>query len=188
MKSRKEEIKSAAARLFRKKGYSATSMRDIAAAVGIQAASIYNHIKSKQELLQELLLNIAHLFEKGMEEIKGSSLTPTEKMEKLIALHVRLTVENTDSIALIAGEWIHLEGPKSEEYLTIRNAYELDFKAVINAGKAAGHFKENDTEIVLFSILSTMRWLYTWYSKNRKFNAVELEKQMIDCLLGGIKK
>ncbi|MFT4973632.1 MAG: AcrR family transcriptional regulator, partial [Saprospiraceae bacterium] len=65
MKSRKEEIKSAAARLFRKKGYSATSMRDIATAVGIKAASIYNHFKGKQELLQMLLMNIAYLFEKG---------------------------------------------------------------------------------------------------------------------------
>ena len=188
MKSTKEEIKSAAARLFRKKGYSATSMRDIATAVGIKAASIYNHFRGKQELLQELLLNIAYLFEKGMAEIGNSSLPPAEKMEKLIGLHVRLTVEHTDAIALIAGEWMHLKDPVLTEYVTIRNTYEQDFKSIIEAGKSDGHFKEHDTEIILFSILSTMRWLYTWYSRNTAYNQVELEKQMVDCLLNGIKK
>jgi len=188
MQSRKEEIKSAAARLFRKKGYSATSMRDIATAVGIKAASIYNHFKGKQDLLQDLLLNIAHLFEKGMAEIESSSLPPAEKMEKLIALHVRLTVEHADAIALIAGEWMHLKDPVLTEYVTIRNTYEQDFKSIIEAGKTDGYFKDHDTEIILFSILSTMRWLYTWYSRHKSYNQVELEKQMTDCLLNGIKK
>jgi len=187
MKSTKEQIREAAARLFRKKGYKATSMRDIAAKVDIKAASIYNHFKSKQDLLQELLMEIARKFEKGMKEIQNSSLRSDEKMERLIALHVRLTVENTDTIALIAGEWVHLEDPVSTTYLTIRNTYEEDFKSIIDDGKSKGVFKDNETEIVLFSILSTLRWLYTWYSKNRAYNQIELERQIIDCLLKGIK-
>ena len=184
----KIQIQEAAARLFRKKGYSATSMRDIAAVVDIKAASIYNHFKSKQELLQHLLLGIAQLFQKGMAEIKESSLSPIEKLERLIALHVRLTVEHTDAIALIAGEWVHLENPVATEYIAIRDAYEADFKSIIEAGKSTGVIKDHDTEIILFSILSTMRWLYTWYSKNKNYNQVELERQMIDCLLMGVKK
>ena len=55
MQSRKEEIRSCAARLFRKKGYKATSVRDIAQAVGVKPASLYNHINSKEELLLSLI-------------------------------------------------------------------------------------------------------------------------------------
>lgn len=188
MKSRKETIKSCAARLFRKKGYKATSMREIAKAVGIEAPSIYNHIKSKEELLRDLLLEMAHLFTKGMKEVNNCTLNPMEKMEKLIDLHVRLTVEHTDAIALIAGEWVHLKDPALQEYISLRDSYELAFKNIIEAGKTTGFFKDIDTDIVLFSILSTLRWLYTWYGKNKTYNLVELERQMKHCLIDGIKK
>jgi|AntRauTorckE5430_2_1112549.scaffolds.fasta_scaffold01971_5 AcrR family transcriptional regulator len=186
MKSRKEEIKSCAARLFRKKGFKATSMRDIAEAVGIKAASIYNHIQSKQELLGELLLEIAKIFTKEMADIQTAQLNTQQKLERLIALHVRLTVEHTDAIALISGEWVHLDEPLKQEYLILRDDYESHFKAIIAQGKVEKLFKNLDTEIILFSTLSTLRWLYSWYSRNKTYNQIELERQMTECLMNGI--
>ena len=188
MISRKEAIKNAAARLFRKRGFKATSMRDIAEAVGIKAASIYNHIKSKQELLSELLMEIAIVFTKEMRMIQQTSLDAKQKLERLIALHVRLTIEHTDAIALIAGEWVHLEEEEKLQYVRLRDEYENQFKSIIEQGKAEGLFKQLDTEIILFSTLSTLRWLYSWYSRNRDFDPIELEQQMTACLIHGMLK
>ncbi|MFK7946795.1 MAG: TetR/AcrR family transcriptional regulator [Saprospiraceae bacterium] len=185
MISRKEEIKKAAARLFRKRGYKATSMRDIAEAVGIKAASIYNHIKSKQELLSGLLMEIATIFTKEMELIQNTSLDAQKKLERLIALHVKLTIEYTDAIALIAGEWVHLEEHEKQQYITLRDSYENQFTAIIEQGKSEGLFKNIETEIILFSTLSTLRWLYSWYSRNRSFNPIDLEQQITECLMNG---
>ena len=188
MKSRKEVIKETAALLFRQRGYSATSMRDIAKEVGIKAASIYNHIESKQHLLSELLLDMAILFTEGMEAINSSSLNATLKLENLIKLHVRLTVEHTDSIALIVGDWIHLEEPARAQFIDLRNNYEEEFKNIIESGKKGNLIDDIDTEIILFSTLSTLRWLYSWYIKNDEYNIEELESHMTQCLLNGIKK
>lgn len=188
MISRKEAIKNAAARLFRKRGFKATSMRDIAEAVGIKAASIYNHIKSKQELLSELLMEIAIIFTKEMRMIQQTSLDAKQKLERLIALHIRLTIEHTDAIALIAGEWVHLEEEEKLQYVQLRDEYENQFKSIIEQGKAEGLFKQLDTEIILFSTLSTLRWLYSWYSRNRDFDPIELERQMTACLIHGMLK
>ena len=188
MISRKEAIKNAAARLFRKRGFKATSLRDIAEAVGIKAASIYNHIKSKQELLSELLMEIAIIFTKEMRMIQQTSLDAKQKLERLIALHVRLTIEHTDAIALIAGEWVHLEEEEKLQYVRLRDEYENQFKSIIEQGKAEGLFKQLDTEIILFSTLSTLRWLYSWYSRNRDFDPIELERQMTACLIHGMLK
>jgi len=188
MKSKRENIKECAAKLFRKKGYKATSMRDIAQEVGVEAASLYNHIKSKQELFQELLLQMANLFTKGMDEINESSYTPLIKLEKLISMHVKFAVEYTDSISLITHEWVHLEGTPLDEFTALRDTYEKKFEDIIKDCITEGYFSPVNSEIALFSILSTLRWLYSWYTKQNNLNPVELEKEFIHCLLDGLKK
>lgn len=188
MKSRKEQIKDAAAYLFRKKGYKATSMKDIADAMDIKAASLYNHIKSKQELLSELSLEIAHAFTNGLTDIENSSLTGLEKLKKIVGLHVRLTIDHTDAIALVTSEWVHLE-ETYDEYLSLRVAYENRFKKIIEACIEEGDIAEVQVDIAIFSVLSSLHWLYSWYSKNKdKIGAVELENQMVKCLIEGLIK
>lgn len=187
--TKKELIKDQAARLFRKRGYKATSMQDIAEAVGMKAASLYNHIASKQEILQELLMPIAQLFSKGMEDINNSSHRPIEKLEKLIGLHVRLTVENANAIALITGEWVHLnedDGTLSR-YKVLRASYESQFKQILKDCVQENQLEPINIDIALFSILSTLHWLYSWYNHHPEISPVELEKQIIHCLLNGLK-
>ena len=184
--SKKESIKQHAARLFRLKGYSATSMRDLAQEVGMEAASLYNHIQNKQEILVELLMHIAEIFTEGMENIQASSLSPREKMERLIALHIRYTVEKPDAIAIITSEWVHLEEPHHKAYLQLRSAYEANIQSIITSGIKAGQFAKVDPKIASFSVLSTLRWLYSWHHQQESINPVELEQKMIQCLLDGI--
>lgn len=187
-KSRKEIIKECAAKLFRKKGYSATSMQDIAAAVGIKAASLYNHIQSKQELLGDILMPMAKYFTKGMDDIFTSSLNPMEKLERLIALHVRLAIEHTNEISLITGEWVHLEEPTLSDYTALRQDYEEKFRHIIKDSIDEGYIENVNVEIALFSILSTLHWLYSWYDRHRDISPIELEKHLIQSLLTGLSK
>ncbi len=187
MQNRKNDIRRTAARLFRKKGYGATSMRNIADGVGIQAASIYNHFKSKQILLQDLLMLPAMLYTKEMQAVKNSTLSPREKIEKLIRHHVRMAVEHTDSVALIVADWAHLEGDVRTHFFQLREDYEADFKEIIEIGKTNGAFNPNiNTDVAVFSILSTLRWLFSWYNRNKSFDVEELEEQMMRVLLHGL--
>lgn len=187
MQNRKEEIRAAAAELFRKKGYGATSMRDIADSVGIKAASIYNHFKGKQELLQDLLMQPAALYTEEMQRVKASGISGRQKLEQLIKHHVKMSVEQTDAVGLIVGEWAHLEGEARREFIEMRNDYEADFYAIIEEGKRAGAFRQDiNTDVAVFSILSTLRYLFSWYSRNREFSVSELEQQMVRQLSGSI--
>ena len=160
--NRKKQILKGAARLFRKRGFTATSMRDIASELQIEAPSLYNHIKGKQEILQILLLELARSFTLGMEVIISSTLTYEEQLEGLIRLHVDLTIKHPNGMALLTSDWVHLEEPAFSEYVSMRDEYELSF------------------------ILSTLRWLYSWVLKNPEINPIELEKEMIENLLSGI--
>lgn len=185
--NRKTHIKNTAARLFRKRGFKATSMQDIADVLEIKAASLYNHIGSKQEILQELLFNIAHAFTSGMKDIKASSLDNYEKLEALIDLHVELTLKYRDSIALITGEWVHLEEPYLDDYRKLREQYESDFMNILKSCKDEKLISDKvNLDLALFSILSTLHWLYNWYNKNKDISKIELSKQLKDLLLKGI--
>ena len=188
MKSKRQQIKDQAADLFRKQGYKATNMRQLAEAVGVKAASLYNHISNKEELLQELLMDMAHLFTKSMSTVKSSSLAPVQKLERLIADYVRYTVEYTDAISLLTGEWVHLADRPKKEFLKLRDNYEDGFRQILNECIQAGDFKKIDVDIALFSTLSTLRWLYSWYSKHQQTNPLELERQVTRLLIDGLRK
>ena len=187
-KSRKQEILDCAAQLFRKQGFKGTSVKEIAGAIGIEPPSLYNHISSKNKILEELLMQMAHLFTQGMTEISDSSLSPLEKLEKLVGLHVRLTVQHTDAIALITGEWVHLSNDAKPAYLSLRNDYEQKFKSILEEAQQLQQIRIIDIDIALFSMLSTLHWLYSWYSRQDNVNPIELEKQIITCLIKGLKQ
>ena len=188
MKSKRQQIKDHAARLFRKRGYKATNMRDLAEAVGVKAASLYNHISNKEELLQELLMDMARLCTESMANVQASSLGPVEKLERLIADYVRYTVEHTDATSLLTGEWVHLDEKPKQEFLSLRDNYEDGFRQILTDCMATGHFNKIDVDIALFSTLSTLRWLYSWYSKHRAINLLELETQITKMLIDGLRK
>ena len=162
-------------------------MRDIAKAMGMEAASLYNHIDSKQAILSELLLQIAQEFTEGMAKVQAMKLASINKLESLVSLHVQLTIKYHDSISLIPSEWVHLEGSSIREFTKLRDHYESAFKNVIKACIKEGSLRKHNIEISSFSILSTLRWLYSWYSKNKKIDVNLLEKEIIQSLIYGLK-
>lgn len=187
MKTRKEHILDESARLFRKKGFAATSVQDIAEAVGIKAASLYNHISSKQEILQEICIPISEAFSDGMKNILASSLTSIERLEAVVNLHVTLTQHFKDKMALITGDWIHLEGDALSTFKKLRKLYEKDFIQILDACKTEGHIDPSiNTEISLFSILSSLHWLYSWRERHQDMSSIDLEKQLRKCLISGL--
>lgn len=184
--NRKQDIILKAARLFRKKGFSSSSMRDIASNVGIEAPSLYNHIKSKHEILEILLLEIAEDFTKGMNSICESDKKASHLLKEIIDLHITLTIEKTDQIALLTHEWINLTGDAKEEFIKHRNEYEVNFRKVIEKGIQNGEFKNLHIDLTVFSTLSTLRWLYAWYKSNPEMDILRLRKDMYTLLVDGL--
>jgi len=132
------------------------------------------------------LLEMAEEFTTGMRSIETSNLTSYEKLERLIKLHIDLTIENPDVMALLTSDWVHLEEPAFSQFASLRNNYEKEFKEILKSALETSKGKTNDVDITLFSILSTLRWLYSWYLKNKGMNSIELERQLVQTLLKGI--
>ncbi len=183
--TRKQEIIKAAALLFKEKGYSAVTMRDIAQHLGIKAASLYNHIKAKQEILTSIIVSLAEEFTAEMDQIIAADATNTEKLELIIALHVAITTNNPNGMATLNADWMHLE-EKMEHYLTLRTNYEQNFKSVITAGIKNNEIKAVDSKIVTLSILATLRSLYLWLPESEHKNQDTLTASLSEVLLKGV--
>jgi len=184
--TRKQEIITIAASLFKEKGYSAVSMRDIAKAMDIKAASLYNHISGKQEILSTLILEVAEAFTSKMSAITSEALTPLQKIKRVIEIHIDITVNYAENIATLNNDWMHLEGEDLKRVVKMREDYEENFRSIIKQGISQGDIKPQHPEVILFSILSTLRTLYLWNEKRGKMDVNVLKKDMVGVLINGI--
>lgn len=161
-------------------------MRDIARSEGMEAPSLYNHIKSKQEILSVLLMEIANEFISGMELVEVMEANYQKKVEALIALHVKISFNKRDAISLLTHDWRQLEEPTFSEFVEIRQDYEDRFRSIIQTGIKRGEFKDIHPDVSLFALLSTLRWLHVRYGRKGIMSEDEMTEQLIKALMGGV--
>lgn len=183
--TRRGEIIQTAAKLFKEKGYSAVTMRDLAMAMNMKAASLYNHIHSKQDILKAIIISLAETFTQGMDTIKKSECKSIEKLNLIVALHVDITTKNTYGMASLNNDWMHLE-EQLDYYLELRKNYEQDFLTIIKTGIVHNEIINANPEIVMFSVLSTLRSLYLWIPKKETIDSKQLAQNLTNILIYGI--
>ncbi|RKE91968.1 TetR/AcrR family transcriptional regulator [Ichthyenterobacterium magnum] len=185
--TRKEEIISTAAKLFKEKGYSAVTMRDLASAMGIKAASLYNHISSKQDILKVIIISLAESFTEGMAVIQSSNDLCLDKLRQIVKLHITISSQNVYGMASLNNDWMHLE-EQLEYYLKLRHDYENDFRNILKQGIDSNEVIDKNLDVMLFSMLSTLRSLYLWIPKKEDLNLEELAANLSNVLINGINK
>ena len=101
-------------------------------------------------------------------------------------LQQQITIEKTDALACLNNDWMHLEKLDLENYLMMRNTYEAKMRNIIEQGIQQKELQERNIDLVLFSLLSTLRTLHLWYSKNKEVSPQLLFEEMKQNLLHGI--
>jgi AcrR family transcriptional regulator len=185
--SRKDVIVSKAATLFREKGYKAASMRDLAEAVGVEAASLYNHIKSKSELLHELVFSVANKFVLKLDEIESERITSLEKMEKILRFHISEMINHYEEVYVSDREWKHLSDPYLSNYQNQRRVYRKRLAAIIEEGIRNKEIKSIDAPTVVLIFLHAVSGIESWHRSTKKITAQELEQNMVAILIDGLK-
>ena len=184
--SRKDVIVSKAALLFREKGFKAASMRDLAESVGVEAASLYNHIKSKIELLHEICFGVANRFMHNMEEVESESISSIAKVEKLLRFHISEMVHHYEAVYVSDREWKHLADPYLSNFQNQRRIYRKRFAAIIENGIRNNEIKKIDSATAVLIMLHAISGIESWHRSIQKISAAELEENMITILVGGL--
>jgi AcrR family transcriptional regulator len=186
--TRREVITKAAASLFREKGYKAASMRDLAVKVGVEAASLYNHIRSKTELLHDICFNIANLYWEHLGQVDNSSIPAVEKIEKLLRFQIHQMIDNYEEVYVSDREWRHLAEPYLSNYKNQRRNYRKRFAALIEIGIEQGEFKPIDAPTAVLIMLHAVNGIDSWHRSKDKITAEALEENMITIMIEGLKK
>lgn len=185
--NRKQEIIEKATALFQKQGYAATSMRDLASYIGIEAASLYSHIKSKEELLQIICFQIAEQLFEPVKHIASEDIAADQKLKSFVKSHVEVLTNNTASSAVFFSEWRHLSEPYLSDFLKMREQYEGIFIKVLIEGKRSGIFQFIDAKFTVLALLSSINWLPNWYKKEGQLSPQEIAANVTDVFISGLK-
>jgi AcrR family transcriptional regulator len=186
--TRRDDIVEVSARLFKQKGYAATTMREIAEQVGMEAASMYNHIKGKDELLVDICFRIADEYIVQLTKIETQFSSPIEKIKELIRLHIRIVFEDMDGISVANNEWKHLPEADLIKFKAARRDYETRFAKIIEEGIEQGELNNMNVSVALFTILSAVRWVELWYKSDRGISPEILEENIVNMLMNGLQK
>jgi TetR/AcrR family transcriptional regulator, cholesterol catabolism regulator len=184
--SKRDVIIQKAAGLFKKKGYSSTSMRELAEAVGVEAPSLYNHIGSKSELLQAICFKVADTFTSYLDTTENTAGNSVTGLENMIRFHIRMMLNNFDEVYVANHEWKHLKEPNLSNFLTQRRSYEKRLIVLMETGILAKEFKNNNPYVAVLTILSAVRGLELWQQHKKNISSQVLEDDMVTHLLKGI--
>lgn len=185
--TKKEVIVEAATRLFREKGFKAASMRDLAEAVGVEAASLYNHIQSKEELLQEICFKVANDFNQKCDEIESSNLSTIKRVEAMLRFHIRMMFDHYEMVIVADRDWKHLSDPYLSNFHSQRRIYRKRLAGIIERGIEQKEIKPVDAPTVVLIMLHAVNGIESWHRSKEKISPKQLEENMVLIMIEGLK-
>ena len=183
----REDVIRAAGRLFAERGYHGTSMRDLGDALGLHGSSLYAHVGSKNELLEDLVADGVRQCLALAERVLATPAGPDTKLEALIVGHVELVVANLDTWSTFVNEYRFLADEERSRVVKLRDDYQAAFRRVLRAGVDRSVFRADlDIHRTATLVLSMLNAVPGWYRPDGGQSGVQVGKGIFDLVLGGI--
>jgi AcrR family transcriptional regulator len=159
----RSDVRAAATLLFADQGYRSTGVRDIAEALGIGPTSVYSHIRSKAELLQEIVVDTMDGLLKIQAEAIASTPDVVEQLRRAAESQVRYFVEHPKESIIAIREFRWAEGENLREIQARRHSYRQAFVELLTEGDRQGHLSVENAKIAAFSIIEMAEAVPTWF-------------------------
>lgn len=178
--ARRRELRTAAARLFRKVGYPQATVRDIAKAVGMQSGSIFYYFKTKEDILVDVMNEGMRQFLEAARVPMDDAVHPRMKLRTLLVRHLMtLHQRNNDELAVVLSEWRSLSPRARRQIVAQRDEVEAVWNRVLRE-LADARLISGDIAILRLAILGAANWSVQWYDNKGKLSIDELADQLLD--------
>lgn len=187
----KEAIRRAAIKRIYQHGFEAMKLRDLAEDVGIQAGSLYNYIKYKEDFLYSLLKDVlVELLDGLAKELDGIE-TPLTALETFIAFHLRWHTARREEVFIGNMELRSLSATHSAEIVGLRETYEKKLRDILDWGNKDKIWKVRDSKVTTYAIIAMLTGVCTWYRPRGRLSQdqiIEVYRELVLRGLGLVKK
>ena len=189
--ARREEIVEVAAHVFRDHGFEAATLRDVAAAMGTDRASLYYYFGSKEELLQEIVRQALGRDIATAQAVKRSRASTKDKIAALIEAmvkgydanypHMHVYIEDLGRISRQDSEW-------STDVIARTREYESIVHSILTKGQRDGTLRKDlPVELSALALFGMVNWMHRWYRPNIKWSPEEVAKTFTAIFLDGFE-
>jgi AcrR family transcriptional regulator len=158
------EIRAAALELFATIGYRATTMADLGEAVGMRAPSLYKHVGSKHELLDDIMTGMMEELLRRQRAALALGGDVGERLRRITAVHVQYHAEHRYEAFVGHREIDSLEAPQRARILELRREYETAFRRLVHEGVKLGTFTTSSDRWSSYAILDMGIGVSAWYN------------------------
>jgi AcrR family transcriptional regulator len=182
----RQAILDAATDLLGERDYPATSIRDIARAVGLLPGSMYAYVENKESILYQIVQSGIDRFVAMVEDIADDGQAPDVQIRRAIVGHIQLVSQNPRRVLVVFHQWRYLGPDNRRKVVAMRARYEQFFRDTIDAGIKAGLFRADlDVRYPVFSILGALNWLPEWLPQGAP-DVDAVGERIADLLLDGL--
>lgn len=171
------DLRRAALELFAARGYAAVSMRQIAAAVGVQAGALYLYTPDKQTLLADIMIeHMEDLLDAWAAFPKPAGQGPDAMFEAFVRFHIRHHLSRGPEVFISYMELRSLEPANFARVETLRRSYEAALTEILTAGRASGAFRLADPKLATYALIAMLTGVNTWYRPGGRLSAADIEE------------
>lgn len=187
---RDREVLKAATLVFYRRGYADATVQDVADALGMLKGSLYYYIKSKEELLYRLALEVHDDVDGLLSEVMAlEGLSALERIQEFVARQVEYNVRKLEAISVYHHDVHHLSKPLRSEVVQRWRAHQAVLISLIERAQRDGDVPEDlDAFILAQSVFATMIWIYRWYRPSSSVDIKTLRDTCVAFVTSGITK
>lgn len=186
--TRLEEVLQSAANIFFAKGFHASSIEDVARDVGMLKGSLYYYIKSKDDLLFQLLLAGIEDSDAYIAQHIASEGDPLEQLERAIRAQIDYIIKNRVQFGLFLHEFDSLSGKRQHRLISVMSRYNSRFVELVRRGQEHGKIIPGEPWVIVNGILGMCNWLYRWYDTDEISDPEQVKQIFLRMLLQGIRR
>ena len=180
---KRERILEEAVKLFYARGFTATTLDDIAAELGVTKPFIYTHFRSKVELLAALCKPTIELSMQAVTEAAAQPGTPTARLHRAVTDFTKVVLRRQANIAIYFREEKHLSKESLDEINALRKQFDHALSDLLREGVAAGEFHVTDVSLTALAIGGMISWAYTWHRPGGRLDLDAMGERMAELTL-----
>src|SRR5580704_16419880 len=186
--TRLQEVLHSAANIFFAKGFHATSIEDVARDVGMLKGSLYYYIKSKDDLLFQLLLAGIEDGDAFIARQIDPNGDPVEQLERAIRAQIDYIIQNRVQFGLFLHEFDSLSGKKQHKLISVMSRYNSRFVELVRRAQEQGKLINGEPWIIVNGVLGMCNWLYRWYDPDQVSDSEQIKSVFVRMVFEGIRK